>query len=36
MGKKKTPRLTAQVYDLTTCTNLSYAVLTTGQGKAIR
>lgn len=35
-GQEKTPRLTAQVYDLTTCTNLSYAVLTTGQGKAIR
>ena len=35
-GQEKTPRLTAQVYDLTTCINLAYAVLTTGQGKAIR
>ncbi len=35
-GQEKTPRLTAQVYDLTTCINLAYAVLTTGQGKAVR
>ena len=35
-GQEKTPRLTAQVYDLTTCINLAYAMLTTGQGKAIR
>ncbi len=35
-GQEKTPRLTAQVYDLTTCINLACAVLTTGQGKAIR
>lgn len=35
-GQEKTPRLTAQVYDLATCINLAYAMLTTGQGKAIR
>jgi len=35
-GQEKTPRLTAQVYDLTTCINLAYAMLTTGQGKVIR
>jgi len=35
-GQEKTPRLTAQVYDLTTCINLAYVLLTTGQGKAIR
>lgn len=35
-GQEKTPRLTAQVYDLTACINLAYAVLTTGQGKAVR
>ncbi len=35
-GQEKTPRLTAQVYDLSTCINLACAVLTTGQGKAIR
>lgn len=35
-GQEKTPRLTAQVYDLTTCINLAYAMLTTGQGKAVR
>lgn len=35
-GQEKTPRLTAQVYDLTTCINLAYAMLVSGQGKAIR
>ncbi len=35
-GQEKTPRLTAQVYDLTACINLAYAELTTGQGKAVR
>jgi len=35
-GQEKTPRLTSQVYDLTTCISLAYAVLTTGQGKTIR
>ncbi len=35
-GQEKTPRLTAQVYDLTTCINLAYAALATGQGKAVR
>ncbi len=35
-GQEKTPRLNVQVYDLTTCINLACAVLTTGQGKAIR
>ena len=35
-GQEKTPRLTAQVYDLATCINLAYAMLATGQGKAIR
>ncbi len=35
-GQEKTPRLTAQVYDLTTCINLAYALLTAGQGKAVR
>lgn len=35
-GQEKTPRLTAQVYDLTTCINLAYALLTTGQSKAVR
>ncbi len=35
-GQEKTPKLTAQVYDLTTCINLAYAILTTGQGKAVR
>lgn len=33
---EKTPRLTAQVYDLTTCINLAYAFASTGQGKAVR
>lgn len=35
-GQEKTPGLYAQVYDLTTCINLAYTMLTTGQGKAIR
>lgn len=35
-GHKKTPKLYAQVYDLTTCINLAYTMLTTGQGKAVR
>lgn len=35
-GQEKTPRLNAQVYDLTSCINLAYVTLTTGQGKAIR
>jgi len=35
-GQEKTPRLNAQVYDLTACINLAYVTLTTGQGKAIR
>lgn len=35
-GQEKTPGLYAQVYDLTTCINLAYAMLTTGQGKAVR
>lgn len=35
-GQEKTPGLYAQVYDLTTCINLAYAVLTAGQGKALR
>jgi len=35
-GQEKTPMLYAQVYDLTTCINLAYVTLTTGQGKAIR
>lgn len=33
---KKTPRLTAQVYDLVTCINLAYAHLVSVQGKAVR
>ena len=32
----KTPELRAQVYDLTTCINLAYAQLVSGEGKAIR
>lgn len=35
-GQGKTPGLYAQVYDLTTCINLAYTMLATGQGKAIR
>lgn len=35
-GQEKTPGLYAQVYDLTTCINLAYTMLTTGQGKAVR
>ncbi len=35
-GQEKTPRLNAQVYDLTSCINLAYVTLTTGQGKAVR
>ena len=35
-GQEKTPGLYAQVYDLTTCINLAYAMLATGQGKAVR
>lgn len=35
-GQEKTPGLYAQVYDLTTCINLAYAMLSTGQGKAVR
>lgn len=35
-GHEKTPRLTAQVYDLTTCVNLAYAFASTGEGKAVR
>lgn len=35
-GQEKTPRLTAQVYDLTTCINLAYARLVSGEGKAVR
>lgn len=35
-GYEKTPRLTAQVYDLTTCINLAYAFASTGEGKAVR
>ena len=35
-GHEKTPRLTAQVYDLTTCINLAYAFASTGEGKAVR
>lgn len=35
-GQEKTPKLYAQVYDLTTCINLAYTMLTTGQGKAVR
>lgn len=35
-GQEKTPGLYVQVYDLTTCINLAYAMLTTGQGKAVR
>lgn len=33
---KKTPELVAQVSDLTTCINLAYAQLVSGEGKAIR
>ena len=33
---KKTPKLTAQVYDLVTCINLAYAHLVSVQGKAVR
>lgn len=35
-GNKKTPELVAQVYDLTTCINLAYALLCSGEGKAVR
>ena len=35
-GQEKTPGLYAQVYDLTTCINLAYALLTAGQGRAVR
>lgn len=35
-GHEKTPRLTAQVYDLTACVNLAYALASTGEGKAVR
>jgi len=35
-GHEKTPRLTAQVYDLTTCINLAYAFAATGEGKSVR
>lgn len=35
-GQEKTPGLFAQVYDLTTCINLAYTMLTAGQGKAVR
>lgn len=35
-GQEKAPGLYAQVYDLTTCINLAYTMLTTGQGKAVR
>lgn len=35
-GQQKTPELYAQVYDLATCINLAYTMLTTGQGKAVR
>ena len=35
-GQEKTPKLYAQVYDFATCINLAYAMLTTGQGKAVR
>lgn len=35
-GHKKTPELNAQVYDLTTCVNLAYAQLVSGEGKAVR
>lgn len=33
---EKTPELTAQVYDLLSCINLSYALLVSGEGRAIR
>lgn len=33
---EKTPELTAQVYDLLSCINLAYALLVSGEGKAIR
>lgn len=32
----KTPELRAQVYDLTTCVNLAYAQLVSGEGKTVR
>lgn len=32
----KTPELRAQVYDLTTCINLAYAQLVSGEGRAVR
>ena len=35
-GHEKTPKLSAQVYDLTTCINLAYAQLVSSEGKAIR
>ena len=35
-GQERTPGLFAQVYDLTTCINLAYTMLTAGQGKAVR
>ena len=35
-GHNKTPELRAQVYDLTTCINLSYAQLVSGEGRAVR
>lgn len=33
---KKTPGLTAQVYDLATCIHLAYVFLVSGEGKAVR
>lgn len=35
-GQQKTPELCAQVYDLTTCINLTYVQFSTGEGKSIR
>lgn len=35
-GQEKTPGLFARVYDLTTCINLAYTMLTAGQGKVVR
>ena len=35
-GHEKTPKLTAQVYDLTACVNLAYALASTGEGKTAR
>lgn len=34
--QEKTPRLTAQVFDLLSCINLAHAFLVSGEGKAIR